>query len=517
MTTPRKDDPLDEVVDAIEDAVEDAVEEPARYGLRQWSGWVLGPAALVAPLLLPAPAGLSPEGWKTAGAGALMAILWITEAIPIPATALLPLVLFPLLGLSNIRDAAAPFANPVIMLFLGGFIIALAMQKWGLHRRVAVTLIGAMGTRPRRIILGFLLSSTAVSMWVSNTATALMMLPIATSVVALLPTGTRRSSPLRGFGTALLLAVAYGSTTGGMATLIGTPPNALLAGYMDSVYHREVGFAQWMLLGVPVTLVTLPVVFFVLTRVSFRLGTAEVPGMKALLAGERARLGRPSRGEISVAIVFALTAVGWIFQPLVARAFPMVSDTTVAMVGALALFMIPVDAGRGQFVMDWGATKSLPWEVLLLFGGGLSLAGLIEKHGLSHYLGSLSGGLHGVPVVVTLCIVCFLILMLTELTSNTATAATFLPIVGATAISLGQNPLLFLIPAALASNCSFMLPVGTPPNAIVFGSGLITLPQMAKAGFILNVVMVPVIVGLVLLLGPYVFDLQLGVIPEWVK
>lgn len=506
----------------------DPLDQPARatapdpldtmsYGIRQWSGWVIGPALLAATLLLPPPSGLTAEGWRTAGAGSLLAVLWITEAIPIPVTALLPLALFPLLGLANIRDAAAPYSNPIILLFLGGFLIALAMQKWHLHRRVAITLIGAMGTRPNRIILGFLVSSAAVSMWVSNTATTLMMLPIATSVVALLPGDARERPGLRGFGTALLLSVAYGATTGGMATLIGTPPNALLAGYVSSVYGRELGFAQWMLLGVPVTLVTLPVVYVLLTRVSFRLGSAEVPGMSALLHRERARLGRPSRGEVAVAIVFTVTALGWIFQPLLVRVVPLISDTTIAIIGAVALFLIPVDARRGTFVMDWGSTRALPWEVLLLFGGGLSLAGMIEKHGLSHYLGTLSGGFEGLPVVVTLGIVCFLILMLTELTSNTATAATFLPIVAATAVSLGQNPLLFLIPAALASNCSFMMPVGTPPNAIVFGSGLVTLPQMARAGFVLNVALVPIIVGLVLLLGPLVFDLHLNMIPAWVK
>jgi sodium-dependent dicarboxylate transporter 2/3/5 len=513
MTERHAQDPLD----AAADVLAEAVEEPARYGLRQWSGCLLGPALLAATLLLPAPAGLSIQGWRTAGAGSLMAVFWITEAIPIPVTALLPLVLFPLLGLSNIADAAVPYSNPIILLFLGGFVIALAMQKWNLHRRVAITLISALGTKPRRIILGFLVSSTIVSMWVSNTATALMMLPIATSVVALLPSDARGSRALRGFGTALLLSVAYGSTAGGMATLIGTPPNALLAAYVNSVYHLDIGFAQWMLLGVPVTLIALPAVHFVLTRVSFRLGTTEVPGMKALLTEERSRLGRVSRGELSVAIVFVLTALGWIFQPLIARVAPLVSDTTVAIAGAVALFMIPVNVRRGEFVMDWDATRTLPWNVLLLFGGGLSLAGMIEKHGLSHYLGGLSSNLGGVPVVATACLVCFLILMLTELTSNTATAATFLPIVAATAVSLGQNPLLFLIPAALASNCAFMLPVGTPPNAIVFGSGFITLPQMAKAGFILEVAMVPIIVGAVLLLGPLVFHLHLGVVPAWVR
>lgn len=495
------------------------LDEPmeAGYGVRHWSGWVLGPAALGVTLMVPPPEGLSPQGWHTAGAALLMAVLWITEALPIPVTALLPLLLFPALGLGDVREAAAPFANPIIYLFLGGFMIALAMQRWNLHRRLAITLIGAMGTRPRRIVLGFLVSSSLISMWVSNTATAMMILPIATSVLMLLPREAAARASLRGFDTALMLSVAYGATTGGMATLIGTPPNALLAAYVGDVYGLELGFGRWMLLGVPVMLVTLPIVYLVLTRVSFRLGDAEVPGMAALIARERAHMGRITRPEISVGLVFTFTALAWVFQPVIARAAPLVSDTTIAIAGAVALFLIPVDARSGRFLMDWASTRTLPWEVLLLFGGGLSLAGQIERHGVSRYLGSLADGLGGVPDVAVLCLVCFMILMLTELTSNTATAATFLPIVAATAVSLGQNPLLFLIPTALAANCSFMLPVGTPPNAIVFGSGAVTLPQMARAGFVLNVALVPVIVGLVLLLGPWVFDLRLDVIPGWVK
>jgi sodium-dependent dicarboxylate transporter 2/3/5 len=477
----------------------------ADYGTRQWAGWVLGPGLLALTLVTSPPEGLSLEGWRTAGAAALMAVLWITESIPIPVTALLPLVLFPALHLGDVKETAAPYA------------IALAMQRWNLHRRVAIALIGAMGTRPSRIVGGFLLSSTLVSMWVSNTATALMMLPIATSVVLMIPKQMRATPALRDFSTALLLSVAYGATTGGMATLIGTPPNALLAAYMDSVYQTKIGFGQWMLLGVPVTFVALPVVYLVLTRVSFRLGHEDVPGMRELMASERAHLGRPSRGEISVAVVFVATALAWVFQPLLSRVLPMLSDTVIAIAGAVSLFVIPVNARRGEFVMDWGATRQMPWEVLLLFGGGLSLAGNVERHGLSQYLGTLAGGLHGVPVIVTACVVCFLILMLTELTSNTATAATFLPIVAATALSLGENPLLLLIPAALAANCAFMLPVGTPPNAIVFGSGMVTLPQMAAAGMLLNLAMVPVIVGLVLLIGPYAFDLQLHVLPGWAR
>lgn len=487
---------------------------PPVHGMRQWTGLMFGPAALLATLLLPAPAGLSPAGWHTAGVALLMAIFWISEAIPIPTTALLPLVLFPLLGLGDIRETATPYAHPIVFLFLGGFIIALAMQRCHLHRRIAINLLGVMGTQPKHIIAGFLLASALVSMWVSNTATAMMMLPIALSVVQLIPGD---SPGERNFAAALVLAVAYGATTGGMGTLIGTPPNALLAAYLSKIYHTEIGFGQWMLLGVPVVLVTLPVVYLILTRVSFKLDSGELPGFTDLLAREKSGLGRISRTEKIVTAVFALTALGWIGQPLLARVAPLITDTTIGITGALLLFFIPVNARRGEFVMDWNTANRLPWSVLLLFGGGLSLAGNIEKHGLSRYLGESCDALQGAPMLLTLCVICFGILLLTELTSNTATAATFLPIAGAVALSFGQNPLLFLIPVVLAANCSYMLPVGTPPNAIVFGSGRVTLPQMAKAGLWMNVLLVPIIIGLLMLLGPLVFGIQVDVVPAWAR
>ena len=502
---------LGEPVDAA------AAESGPRYGARHWLGWVLGPGALLCTLLFPAPDGLSQEGWRTAGVAVFMAVLWICESLPIPVTALTPLVLFPVLELGTIQVTAAPYANPIIYLFMGGFLIALAMQRWQLHRRVALNLIGVMGTRPTRIIAGFLLASALVSMWVSNTATALMMLPIALSVLQILPPQAAAKPALRGFGTALLLAVAYGATTGGMATLIGTPPNALLAAFVETTYGITLGFGRWMLLGVPVMLVTLPLVWLVLTRVSFRLSGGEVPGMAAFIREQQAQLGPWSRGERIVLTVFLLTALGWVTQPLLVKVVPLLTDTTIAIAGGLLLFVIPINWRRGEFVLNWETAKGLPWEVLLLFGGGLSLAGNIEKHGLSRYLGELCNGLGGVPVLLALAVVCFGILMLTELTSNTATAATFLPIVAALALSLGQNPLLFLIPCALAANCSYMLPVGTPPNAIVFGSGCITLPQMARAGLLLNLLLVPILVGLVWLLGPLIFGLEPGVVPSWAR
>lgn len=502
--------------DKVHASIRDAVEHPSTYGLRQWSGWIIGPALLLITLLFDPPEGLSVEGWRTAGAAALMAVWWICECVPIPVTALVPLVLFPVLGLGSIKDVAAPYANPLVFLFFGGFLIALAMQRWNLHRRVAINLVAVMGTRPNRIVAGFLLAGALISMWVSNTATALMMLPIAASVVALAKSeGGGFAGPGRDFGPALMLAVAYGATTGGMATLIGTPPNALLAGYLNKVYGYEIGFGQWMMIGLPVTLVALPLVYLVLTRIAFRLEREPVAGMEELIANERSKLGRFSLGETLVALVFALTAIGWICRPFIDEHLPMLSDTTIAIGGALILFLLPVNLKRGEFVMNWEATKGMPWDVLLLFGGGLSLAGVIQAHGLSAYLGTLCAALGGWPVIVTVAVICFGMLMLTELTSNTATAATFLPIVGAVALSLGQNPLLFLIPTALAANCSYMMPVGTPPNAIVFGSGVLRLPQMAKAGMWLNIILVPVIVLLVWLLGELIFDLHLDVVPDW--
>lgn len=501
--------------DDSKDPSEDQIDELAEYGLRQWTGWLLGPGLLLCTLLLSPPTGLSEPGWRTAGVAALMATFWMCETIPIPATALLPLVLFPLLGISDMREAAAPYANPLIFLFLGGFIIALAMQKWGLHRRVAMRIIGCVGSRPKRIVLGFLLAAALVSMWVSNTATALMMLPIALSVIQMIPVDRQDMARLRQFQVALLLAVAYGATTGGMATLIGTPPNALLAGYMSEVYNLEIGFLQWMLIGIPATVIALPLVYWVLTRIVFRIGGEPITGLDELLAAERTKLGRMSRGETAVAIVFGLTVIGWLFRPLIDRALPLISDTSIAMIAAVALFMIPIHPRQGEFAMDWEATKKLPWGVLLLFGGGLSLAASIDAHGLSRYLGELTADLAGFPLIVILAILAFGILMLTELTSNTATAATFLPVVAAIAIGMGEGPLLFVIPTVLAANCAYMMPVGTPPNAIVFGSGMIRLPDMARAGLLLNLILVPVILTVVWFLGPFVFDLQPGMLPDW--
>lgn len=491
--------------------------EPQRGGRwRRRVGLIAGVVLFAGLLLVPAPEGLSPGAWKTAAVGVLMACWWITEALPIAATALLPLVLFPLLAVRPIDAAAAPYANPLIFLFLGGFVVAVAMQRWSLHRRIALSIVRAVGTRPRRVVLGFIIASAFLSMWVSNTATALMMLPIGLSVIDLTRerlANDDREAPLH-FGVVLVLAIAYACNVGGMGTLIGTPPNALLAGFMSESYGVEIGFAQWMALGVPLVLVALPAVYFVLLRV-FPLRLEELPGGAALIDEERSKLGPMSTAEKRVAVVFGGAAALWIFRPLLGRVVPGLSDAGIAMTAALVLFLIPSGMEEQPRLLDWEEAETLPWGVLVLFGGGLSLAAAIQETGLATWIGQGVGQLGGWPVLAVLLLTVALIVFLTEITSNTATTAAFLPIMGAVAVGIGQNPMLLAIPAALAASCAFMLPVATPPNAIVYGSELLTIPQMSRAGLWLNLIFLVLITAAAYALLGLVFGVQLGTLPGW--
>jgi len=475
---------------------------------RRHFGLALAVIVFVTMLVLPEPEDLSPEAWRVAAVAALLAILWLSEAIPVAATALIPLVAFPTLGVFPVQQAAAPYANPIVFLFLGGFLIALGIERWNLHRRIALNVLCRVGAREDMQIGGFMIATAALSMWVSNTATAVMMLPVALSIIPRDANGGIEPEK-REFATALLLSVAYAANIGGVATLIGTPPNALLAGFMLETYGIEIGFAQWMLVGMPVTLVMLVICWFLLTRVLHTIERQELPGARATIQKSLLAMGPASRMEKRVAIVFAITAILWIFRPLLSGRFPnlQLSDTSIAMAGALLLFVIPTGRTKGEFLLTWKYAERLPWGVLLLFGGGLSLASAVSASGLAQWIGASLGGLDSWPVIGLVLVVTLLIIFLTELTSNIATAATFLPLVAALAISLDQPPLLLAIPAVIAASYAFMMPVATPPNAIVFSSGYISIPQMVRAGIWLNLIGAGAIIAIVYLLMNAVFGI----------
>jgi sodium-dependent dicarboxylate transporter 2/3/5 len=485
---------------------------------RSWRGWIglfAAPLAFLLVLALPAPRGLEPAAWRTAACAVAMAILWITEAIPIPATGLLPLALFPLLGVGTIGETAAPYSNPVIFLFLGGFLLAAAMERWGLHRRLALTIIRAMGTAPRRLVAGFLASAAFVSMWISNTAATLLLLPIGVSVLELGDRSRDRETvdeeggvPAVGAGDlapALVAAIAFGAGIGGVATLIGTPPNALTAAFLLESYGIQVGFVRWMAIGVPLVLVALPLTYAVLVRLAFRVEGGELPGGRALIDREIASLGPAGRGEWFVAAAFLLAAAGWITRPILERWIPGISDAGIAMLAALGLFLAPVSLSKREFALDWSTAQRIPWGVIVLFGGGLSLADAIERTGLASWLAAGFAGFGAWPFWALLGVVCLVVVLFSELASNTATAAAFLPVVGALALSTGQDPMPLVIAAGLAASGGYMLPVATPPNAIVYGTGRITVPQLARAGALLDLLFLILVPAVALLLVPLVF------------
>jgi len=479
------------------------------------AGLIGGILVFVILLFLPVPEGLSDAAWKTAAVTILMGIWWITEAIPISATALLPIVLFPVLGVFSIGDATGPYANPLIFLFMGGFVIALAMEKWNLHKRIAISIVNYVGIKPSSIIIGFIITSAFLSMWVSNTATAIMMLPIAMSILELLDKNDK--SAKINFEIVLVLTIAYACNIGGMGTLIGTPPNALLAGFVLENYNIEISFLDWMMVGVPIMLVSLPLMYFILTKFVYPIKIKELPGGKELIQSQMEKLGNISNQEKKVAVVFVSAALLWMFRPLLSSVIPGLSDAGIAIGAAVAFFMIPANSEENRFLLKWSDTKRLPWGVLILFGGGLSMASAISSTGLATWIGSGIGSLNTWPIILIILIVIALIVFLTEMTSNTASTAAFLPILASVAIGLGENPFLLAIPTVLGASCAFMLPVATPPNAIVYGSGKISIPEMSKAGLWLNLMFILLLTLASLTLVSWVFGIEIGVLPEWVK
>jgi sodium-dependent dicarboxylate transporter 2/3/5 len=472
----------------------------------QWVGLFVGPMAAAAMLLRAAPAGMSDAAWLTAAVGILMAVWWATEAVPIAVTALLPIVAFPVLGLADSGQLAAAFGNNVLFLFLGGFIVAIAMQRWNLHRRIALNVLQLVGGNGRSLVGGFMLASAVISMWVMNTSTTMMLLPIAVSIVAVIhQTVTSLDGKQRDdFQYALLLGVAYGSSIGGMATLIGTVPNAMLVAFMQETYGAQIDFASWMMVGLPLAATMLPLAWLALTRVVFRVDFRTSAAGLAELRRLRDEMGKIKVAEKRVAVVFGLMALCWITRPLLVQlpGLEALGDPGIAMAGAVALFLIPSGEKSDPLLLRWQHAEQLPWGVLMLFGGGLALAGAVTRTGLAEWLGGSLQVIGDLPLVAIVILATTLIIFLTELTSNIGTTATFLPVVGAVAIEAGIDPIVLTVPVTFAASCAFMLPVATPPNAIVFGSGLLTIPKMVKAGFALNIIGIVIVTLAAITLAP---------------
>jgi sodium-dependent dicarboxylate transporter 2/3/5 len=461
----------------------------------------------------------SQAGRATLGMMVWMATWWLTEAVDIEVTALLPIVAFPLLGIAPLSKVLPPYAADVIFLFMGGFIIGLAIERWGLDRRIAYFVLRLVGARPSAIIGGFMVVTAFLSMWVSNTACAAMMVPIALSVIDLVlrsRTGADLKEsggipqdriPERNFATGLLLCVAYAASIGGIATIIGSPPNGIAVRYIQQTFQKEVSFFDWLLIGGPFTLIFLPIAWLMITRVLFRSDIGEIAGGRQHFNDEYRKLGPLSRGEKTVLAVFFITAFLWICSPLlkpvvIAGVKPLagISDSVIAMLAAMALFLIPVDRAKGVRAMDWDTAVKLPWGVLMLFGGGLTLAASVEANGVSEFIGNGTRGLAGLHPLLLLLAITAITVFLSELTSNTAQVATLVPVLAAMAPVLGMNPYVLIIACTLGASSAYMMPVGTPPNAIVFGTGLVRMPQMMKAGFWLNLTGILVITALAWLL-----------------
>ena len=460
--------------------------------LKRLIALIAGPVVAIILLLLPAPEGMSAPAWRLVALAAWMVIWWLGEAVPIPATALLPIPMMPLLDIAEMKPVAANYGHTLIFLFLGGFLLAASMQRWGLHKRIALKIVSVVGTSPGSIIAGFMAATAFLSMWISNTATTIMMFAVGISVIGFIGQKAPDAAKVRNFGVALMLGIAYSASIGGVGTLIGTPPNALLASFLQSTYDIQIDFFTWMMFGIPVVVVMLPVAWIMLTKVIFPAKNLQIGDAGSIIKTELDALGSMSKGEKTVAIVFVCAALGWILRKqLVAFTGLPINDTSIALLAALALFAWPVSREKGHFAVDWEAARHVPWGVLILFGGGLALATGFKGTGLADWIGHQVSGFD-VSTWVLVFIILTAIVYLTEITSNTATTATFLPILGAVAVGLGMDPRMLAVPVALAASMAFMMPVATPPNAIVFSYEDLHLGDMVKAGFWLNIIAIAV-------------------------
>ena len=471
-------------------------------------GFWIGLAAFFFILLSPNPESLSSVGWAVAAVTLLMAIWWATEAVPVAVTALLPLACFPMLGVTDFKTAALPYANPNIYLFMGGFILALGIESSGLHKRLALKMLIAVGNSGAKLIGGFMLVSAIISMWVMNTSTTLMLLPIGLAVCAsvaeTIPNFSQRDR--RNFEISLLLGIAYAASIGGMSTLVGTAPNIIFVGFMQETYGLEISFTDWMKLGVPIATFMLFSSWYAITKIVYPVNFIASVETKLQLQNMLNDLGHLSKDEKKVLTIFSLAASAWMFRTLLDNYAPFsgLTDAGIAIIAALSFFFIPSENQKTD-LLTWEQANKLPWGLLVLFGGGLSLAASIGSSGLGGWIGQGLTVLENVPPIILILAVATMIIFLTEITSNVATTSTFLPVVGAVAVALGIAPISLTIPVVLAASCAFMLPVATPPNAIVFGSGKLTIPDMIRAGFALNIIGIFLVTLFAFYLAPMIF------------
>ena len=473
-------------------------------------GLVLGPVLFALVMLFFNPENLNPDAKSILASTIWIAIWWITECVPISVTALLPIVLFPLTGGLDIKSTTASYGHNLVFLFVGGFIIALAIEKWNLHKRVALSIIKFTGTKKSRIILGFMIATAVLSMFISNTATTIMILPVGMAIISKVSESNNSYENIN-FGKSLMIAIAYSASIGGMATLIGTPPNMIFAGVVKESYGIEIGMLEWSKFGLPVSLFLLLICWIYLTKVAFSFEDKNQASGKQEINNQLKKLGKFSNEELKVSVIFGLTAFGWIFRKQLVKIIPFLDDTIIAISFAIVLFIIPDK--KNKPLLNWEDTIKLPWGILLLFGGGMAIASAFGKSGLALWIANLLSTMNGVSLFLLILIIVVSINLLTELTSNMATTAMLLPVLVTMTLAINVHPYFLLVSATLAASCAFMLPVATPPNAIVFGSGLLKIEDMFKKGIWMNLFSVIVISLIVYYILPYVFDLSKDLVP----
>lgn len=483
-------------------------------------GLLLGPTVFGLILLAFEPHDMSWEARAVLASAAWIAIWWITEAIPMAATALLPIVLFPLTGGLEVQATTAAYGHRYIFLYIGGFLLAIAIERWGLHQRIALAIIYGIGANVNRLILGFMLATAGLSMWISNTATSVMMLPIGMAIIARWREQVGEDADSgREFGRALMLGVAYSASIGGMATLVGTPPNLILAGVVQELYGVEISFAQWFMFGLPTASLLFVICFFYLTRVAFSFSETSMPGGRAEIGRQLRALGRMAYAERLVLVVFAFTALAWIGRSFIQKQLgwlPRLDDTIIAMIAGLVLFLLP--SGRGsenrRALLTWEDAKGIPWGIVLLFGGGMALAEGFKASGLAVWIGGQLTLLDGVSFALLVLLLVAAVNFLTEITSNIATTSMLLPILAPMALAMGVHPYVLMVAATVAASCAFMLPVATPPNAVVFGSGYLRIPEMVRTGFGMNLLSILVLALLVHEVLPRLWGFDPQAFPE---